>query len=84
MYDISLEHNDWRPTPQELRAISAEMVKLGAKNLPIERLDVSHDLALEMFMDNPFKREQLPSISNRNNGNFEISRIYNFFFNNFF
>lgn len=63
LYDITLNHDDWKPTKEELRAISAEMVKLAARNLPIERLEVNHDLAFEMFIDSPCKREQLPSIS---------------------
>lgn len=63
MYDITLNTDNWQPTKEELRAISAEMVKLAAKDLPIERLEVNHDLALEMFKDSPYKREQLPSIS---------------------
>lgn len=63
MYDITLNHDNWQPTKEELRAISAEMVKLAGKDLPIERLEVNHDLALEMFKDSPYKREQLPSIS---------------------
>lgn len=63
MYDITLNHDDWKPTKEDLRAISAEMIKLAAKDLPIERLEVSHDFALEMFKDSPYKREQLPSIS---------------------
>lgn len=63
VYDISLNHQNWKPTKEELRTISAEMVKMAAKNLPFERLEVGHDLALEIFKDCPFKREQMPSIS---------------------
>lgn len=63
VHDISLNQKSWQPTQEELRAISAEMIKLAAKKLKIERLEVDHDLALEMFRDNPYKREQLPSIS---------------------
>lgn len=71
VYDIALKHKDWQsssPTnsnliTKELRAISAEMIKLAAENLKIERLSVQYDLAYDMFKDNPFKREQLPSIS---------------------
>lgn len=63
LYDISIDTDNWNPTKEELRAISAEMIKLSGKQLPIERVEVSHDLALEMFKDSPYKREQLPSIS---------------------
>lgn len=63
VHDISLGLKSWSPTKEELRAISGEMVKLASKKLPIERLEVYHDLALEMFKYDPYKREQLPSIS---------------------
>lgn len=63
VHDISLQLPSWTPNKEELRAVSAEMIKLAAKKLKIERLEVGHDIALEMFKDNPYKREQLPSIS---------------------
>lgn len=63
VYDISLNNENWTPNKEELRTISAEMVKMAAKDLKFERLEVSEELALEMFKDSPFKREQLPSIS---------------------
>lgn len=63
VYDISLNHQNWMPNKEELRTISAEMVKMSAKEIQFERLEVVHDLALEIFKDSPFKREQLPSIS---------------------
>lgn len=63
VHDIALAESAWQPTREELRAISAEMVKLAARRVHIERLEVQHDLALEMFRDNPYKREQLPSIA---------------------
>lgn len=73
VYDISLNNQLWTPNREELRAISAEMVKLAAKDLKFERLEVIHDLAFEMFKDIPFKREQLPSISK--DGSVVIYRI---------
>ncbi|XP_031625331.1 39S ribosomal protein L39, mitochondrial [Contarinia nasturtii] len=63
VYDISLNHQDCTPNKEELRTISAEMVKMAAKDLKFERLEVVHDLAFEIFKNCPFKREQLPSIS---------------------
>lgn len=63
VYDISLDQQNWQPNKVELRTISAEMVKMAARDLKFERLEVVHDLALEIFKDSPFKREQLPSIS---------------------
>lgn len=63
VYDIALNNQKWIPNKNELRTISAEMVKMAAKDLKFERLEVGHDLALEIFRDCQFKREQLPSIS---------------------
>lgn len=63
VYDISLNHHNWQPNKEELRTISAQMVKMAANDLKFERLEVVHDLAFEIFKDCPFKREQLPSIS---------------------
>lgn len=73
VYDISLNHQNWTPNKEELRTISSEMVKMAAKDFKFERLEVVHDLALEIFNDCPFKREQLPSISR--NGSVVIYRI---------
>lgn len=63
LYDIALNHKKWEPKKTELRALSGAMVNLGAKDLPFERLEVTLELAMEMFKDNPFKCEQLPNIS---------------------
>lgn len=60
--DIFIREPSWAPNSDEMRTISAEMIKLAAKNLKIERLEVSYDLAMEMFKDNPYKKEQLPFI----------------------
>lgn len=74
VYDFSISHADFKPTKPEMRTFSAEMIKLANRDLKIERLDVSHDVALEIFEHNPFKREQLPSISNQSNGIVTIYR----------
>lgn len=73
-HDISLNVNDWAPSQQDLKSISVEMMKFATENHTIERLDVSHEVALEMFKDNPFKREQLPNISNKNKGSVPLYR----------
>lgn len=74
VHDIFIKEPSWSPNRDELRTISAEMIKLAAKNLKIERLDVSFDLALEMFKDNPYKKEQLPFIkSSTSSGKFVVS-----------
>lgn len=71
VHDISLAQKGWLPSKEELRAISAEMVKLASRRQKIERLEVGHDLADEIFKDNPYKREQLPSIAK--SGRFELA-----------
>lgn len=63
VYDISLNQKNWVPNALDKRTLSAEMVKLAAQDLKFERLEIGHDLALKIFKDNPFKREQLPNIS---------------------
>lgn len=68
IHDISLSVDNWNPSQQELKSIGIEMMKFATENHNIERLEVNHDVALEMFKDNPFKREQLPNISNKNKG----------------
>ncbi|XP_035892541.1 39S ribosomal protein L39, mitochondrial isoform X1 [Anopheles stephensi] len=75
VHDIVLVEEHWNPTVSELRALSIAMVKLAQKNLPIERLDVSSELALEMFHDNPYKREQIPSVAGQNNGQVTVYRV---------
>lgn len=62
VHDIFIQEPSWSPNSDELRTISAEMIKLAAKNLKIERLEISYDLAVEMFKENPYKKEQLPFI----------------------
>ncbi|XP_055597723.1 39S ribosomal protein L39, mitochondrial [Uranotaenia lowii] len=75
VHDIALAKSGWKPTVQELRALSIEMIKLAQQDLPIERLDVSLELAQEMFSDNPLKLEQIPSISGQHNGSITVYRV---------
>ncbi|XP_062553845.1 large ribosomal subunit protein mL39 [Armigeres subalbatus] len=75
VHDIALSKSGWKPTVQELRALSIEMIKLCQQELPIERLDVSSELAQQMFSNNPYKREQIPSISSQNNGLVTVYRV---------
>lgn len=46
--------------------MAAEYVKLTQENKPLERLEVSEELALEMFVDNEHKTKQIPSIAKTN------------------
>ncbi|VVC93473.1 39S ribosomal protein L39, mitochondrial isoform X2 [Leptidea sinapis] len=73
IYDIDLPSlPDWKPTQQELHTLSAEYVMLSRKALPIERLEVSEELALEMFVENEHKTKQIPSIA-RSNANGKVT-----------
>jgi large subunit ribosomal protein L39 len=75
VHDIGLNESNWSPSEKDLHTLGVEMIKLSSEAKKIERLDVTHEIALEMFKDNPFKREQLPSISNSNNGVVTLYRI---------
>lgn len=77
MYDFTISHKDWIPDKKELRAFAAEMFKLANNDIKIERLDVGHDIALALFENHPFKREQLPSISHQSNGIITLYRVGN-------
>lgn len=63
LYDIVLNRTNWVPKKVELKALSGALINLAAKDLRFEPLDVTQELALEIFKDSPFKREQLPNIS---------------------
>ncbi|EDW70332.1 large ribosomal subunit protein mL39 [Drosophila virilis] len=75
VHDIVLGVQNWVPTKAEMRAISAEMVKLAAQDLRIERLEVDHELAKEMFKDSRYKSEQLPSIAQQNQSRVTLYRL---------
>ncbi|XP_022211383.1 39S ribosomal protein L39, mitochondrial [Drosophila obscura] len=75
VHDIVLETQSWQPSKSEMRAISAEMVRLAAQELRIERLDVQQELAQEMFKDSKYKSEQLPSIAQQSNGRVSLYRL---------
>lgn len=67
IYDVDLPSlPNWEPTNQELITLSAEYVKIVRQNLPLERLEVGEELALEMFTDNEHKSQQIPSIASAN------------------
>lgn len=70
VYDVELSNlPEWTPTENELRILSANMVKLAQKSYQFERLAVSKELALEIFQENKFKKEQIPNISQQSIGN---------------
>ncbi|XP_046385403.1 39S ribosomal protein L39, mitochondrial [Ischnura elegans] len=81
VYDVDLNLEDWKPTQDELRVISAAMVKLthdpshSEDKFKIERLDVSADLAMQMFSDNGHKMKQIPSIAQANGSQVTLYRF---------
>lgn len=77
VHDIALNASSWNPVKEDLHTFNVEMVKLAAEDKKIERLELSHEIALEIFRENPFKREQLPNISNQNNGIVTLYRVDN-------
>lgn len=68
VYDAQLSLDDWVPTQKELQVLSVEMIKFCQKNYPIQCLDVSTDLALDIFKLNPHKTQQIPDIAAHNGG----------------
>lgn len=69
VYDVELSNlPEWNPTDNEMRILSASMVKLAQKSYQFERLSVSEELALDIFQDNKFKKEQVPNIAQQSIG----------------
>ncbi|XP_078036429.1 mitochondrial ribosomal protein L39 [Augochlora pura] len=73
-HDVYLELPDWKPTKQELRALSAQFLKLVNEQIPIERLETTEEIALEIFQDNPIKVQQIPNIAKANNDKLVLYR----------
>ncbi|XP_037077996.1 39S ribosomal protein L39, mitochondrial-like [Pollicipes pollicipes] len=63
VYDVQLPLEAWAPSGGELRVLAGMMRRLGQLALPLRRLDVSVELALQMFADNEHKRRQVPSMA---------------------
>ncbi|XP_034942433.1 39S ribosomal protein L39, mitochondrial [Chelonus insularis] len=74
-HDAFVELEDWKPTAAELKVLSAEFAKLINDELPVERLEVDENLALEMFKDNPFKTIQIPQIAKNNENKITLYKI---------
>ncbi|KAH8322409.1 hypothetical protein KR067_003097 [Drosophila pandora] len=75
VHDIVLQTRNWQPTKEEMRTVSAEMVKLALEDHEIERLDVTQDIAQEIFKDSKYKSEQLPSIAQQTHGRVTLYRL---------
>ncbi|XP_032663187.1 39S ribosomal protein L39, mitochondrial [Odontomachus brunneus] len=74
IYDVFIDLPNWQPTMSELRALSASFIKFANRELPLERLTVSCNIAQDMFQDNPFKHQQIPNIA-KDNGNVILYRL---------
>lgn len=61
---------DWKPTVDECRILSAEMIKLSSQKFPVERLIVSEELAKKIFENNKFKLDQIPGMAEQSPGNY--------------
>lgn len=62
MLDAYIGLESWAPSQEELRALSADMIKLSEKQLPFERLSVTEEVAGNMFADNPYKLNHISKI----------------------
>ena len=68
-YDVEMPSlSNWKPSSDELRILSAEMVKLSGANLPVERLTVKEEIASLIFESNKYKLEQIPRMAELNEG----------------
>jgi len=65
---------DWKPTPSDLRCISIGATKLLGENLKFERLQVTLDIAKEMFQYNKYKIDHLNEIARGLEDNNELRK----------
>lgn len=65
VYDVDLDIEDWLPTSVELRCMSQIGARMKEQDLKFERLDITSDKAEEMFIDNEYKLNQIPSITSK-------------------
>lgn len=75
VYDVYLELPDWKPTTEEMQALSAQFVKLSNEELPIERLETTEEVAQKIFEDNPIKLQQIPNIAKVNQEKVVLYRV---------
>nr|CAG4638608.1 EOG090X0A3R [Cyclestheria hislopi] len=67
VYDVQLGLENWQPTLNELRQLSAAMVKFSQSAHTFQRLETDASVALKLFENNPFKIEQIPQIAAKSN-----------------
>lgn len=61
-YDSKLNLRDWKPTKSELRCLSIGAIQLISRNLKFERLNVTLDVARDIFQYNRYKLNHLDNI----------------------
>ncbi|XP_044265955.1 39S ribosomal protein L39, mitochondrial [Tribolium madens] len=74
VYDVQLPLDNWQPTQNELKVLSIEMIKFCQQNHPIHCMDVSQELALDLFRNNTHKYQQIPNIAANHNGKVTLFR----------
>ena len=74
VYDVQLDLADWKPTEKELKVLSIEMIKFCQQSHAIEHMNVSTELALDLFRNNTHKYQQIPDIAAHNNGKITLFR----------
>ncbi|XP_044742994.1 39S ribosomal protein L39, mitochondrial [Chrysoperla carnea] len=75
VYDIDLGLEHWKPTPEELRVLSAEFIQFCSAEHKFERLDVGQEIAEEIFKCNKYKSAQIPDIAEQNEGKVTLYRV---------
>ncbi|XP_065348486.1 large ribosomal subunit protein mL39 [Cloeon dipterum] len=63
VYDVQLDLDEWNPTPDELKVLSAQFVNLAREEFKFERLAVDAEVAEDVLFQNPHKLEQIPQIA---------------------
>lgn len=75
LYDVAMNLSDkWEPTEQELRSFTKILWNIKNANLPFERLDVTEEIAHQLFKTNPFKVSQIKSMGENNDGKITVYR----------
>ncbi|XP_050301618.1 39S ribosomal protein L39, mitochondrial [Anthonomus grandis grandis] len=75
VYDIQLGLDNWEPTKSELKVLSLEFIKFCQKGQKIECLDVTKNIALEIFKNNPHKSQQIPDIAAHNGDKVTLFKV---------
>jgi large subunit ribosomal protein L39 len=77
IYDVQLPSlTNWKASETELITLSKVFGQLQADQLPIQRLSVNVQDALQLFEDNPFKAAQLKEIAEHDaNASINVYRV---------